>query len=41
MEDQVDSFNSKGMQCVYLHGNTEMKSGVIDGKFQLVYLSPE
>ena len=41
MEDQVDSFNREGMQCVYLHGNTEMKSGVIDGKFQLVYLSPE
>ena len=36
MEDQVDSFNSKGMQCMCLHGNIEMKSGVIDGKFQLV-----
>ena len=43
MADQVETFTGKGLKCIYLHKNvsTEMKSEILAGNFQLIYLSPE
>lgn len=44
MKDQVYKFASRGLTCAYVgedQMDSSVKVGVIDGKYQLVYLSPE
>ena len=39
MKDQVESFKSKGLEAAFVGCGDEQ--GILDGKYQLVYISPE
>ena len=42
MEDQVEGFSSRGLKCVRIGSCTEeIKQRVIQGEYQLVFISPE
>ena len=44
MKDQVAKFGERGLRCAYVgeeQTDREIKSGVLAGEFQLVYMSPE
>ena len=44
MKDQVDSCTAKGLSAAYVSaepGNENMNQGVLEGRYQLVFLSPE
>ena len=43
MKDQVAKFGERGLRCAYVgeeQTDREIKSGVLAGEFQLVYMSP-
>ena len=46
MKDQVQSFRKRGVSAAYVTSNgdaecEDMKAGVLEGKYQLVFISPE
>jgi len=42
MQDQVDGFSSRGLKCARVGNCTEeMKQKILDGEYQLVFVSPE
>lgn len=44
MKDQVAKYSSRGLKCAYIgdeQDNEIVKSGVVAGDFQLIYMSPE
>ena len=46
MKDQVQSFRKRGVSAVYVSSDgdpecEDMKTGVLEGRYQLVFISPE